>query len=250
MGNQWRGDYGSWAEAVADSAGYASGDILETVRTAALRVKRGEAAYERDGVLFDTVSYSWALLAGLMWVAARRGGRLDVLDFGGALGSSFRQNRAFLEALPHVRWNVVEQPHFVAAGNRDFADEQLRFYDTIEECVTGGEPQVAVLSSVLQYLDKPYELIARLAERVPFLIIDLTPMHDGPRDRLTVQHVPATIYPARYPCWFFSAAQLASALRERYRIVAPFDSHLGQDISVGNLRASYRGFIAERLENA
>ena len=80
------GDYHSWDEALASSAGYDSEIILEKTRAALLKVKNGEAAYERDSVLFDEIEYAWPLLAGLMWVAARCQGTLNVLDFGGSLG--------------------------------------------------------------------------------------------------------------------------------------------------------------------
>jgi putative methyltransferase (TIGR04325 family) len=38
------------------------------------------------------------------------------LDFGGSLGSSYFQNKKFLDALRLVEWNVVEQENFVATG--------------------------------------------------------------------------------------------------------------------------------------
>ena len=71
-------------------------DILDKVLAATLKVKQGQAVFERDSVLFDEIEYSWPLLAGLMWAAASNGGKLNVLDFGGALGSSYYQNRKFL----------------------------------------------------------------------------------------------------------------------------------------------------------
>src|SRR4051794_32795642 len=83
-GSAWAGDYPSWSAARAASSGYDDGGVLERVKTAALAVKEGRAVYERDSVLFDEVQYSWPLLAGLMWIAARSRGRLEVLDFGGA----------------------------------------------------------------------------------------------------------------------------------------------------------------------
>ena len=77
------GDYSSWNEAVAASTGYDAELILEKTKTALLKVKNGEAIYERDSVLFNEIQYTWPLLAGLMWVAAQSRRRLNVLDFGG-----------------------------------------------------------------------------------------------------------------------------------------------------------------------
>jgi hypothetical protein len=63
-----------------------------------------------------------------------------------------------------------------------------------------------------------------------------------------VQTVPPRIYPARYPCWIFSASGLAAALGRNFDVVAEFDSHLGQDIRIGSLPVRYRGFILARRE--
>ncbi len=243
--NQWTGDYSTWAAAVAESTGYDEGVILQRVRDSALKVKRGEAVFERDSVLFDEVEYSWPVLAALMWVAARDGGRLDVLDFGGALGSSYFQNRRFVDSLPDKHWSVVEQPHFVAAGQKDFSDDRLSFFDTIEACAAARRPNVVLLSSVLQYLEQPEALLGRLSG-FRFVVIDLTPASTSPRHRLTVQMVPPTIYPARYPCWIFSEHELRRTLERHFDIVVAFDPALGQDLRVGRDRARYRGYILER----
>ena len=239
-GNRWSGDYASWGAALADSAGYDTPVIVERARTAALAVKRGEAVWERDTVLFDHIDYSWALLSGLMWVAARLG-RLHVIDFGGALGSSYFQNASFLRGLPDVKWTVVEQPAFVEVGNRDIADDRLRFAPSMADCA--GD--IVIFSSVLEYLEDPHALVRALDPKIKFVIVDLTPMHDGDRDRLTVQTVPATIYPASYPCWMLSRAKLLQSF-SAFDVVAEFDAHVGRDVKVDDLHAGYRGFILER----
>lgn len=126
-GIRFEGNYSTWEAAAAQCTGYDAAPILAKVLDATLRVKRGEAAYERDSVLFDEIEYTSPVTEALMWAAAQSGGRLDVLDFGGALGSSYFQNRAFLADLPQVRWSVVEQAHYVEAGREHIQDETLRF---------------------------------------------------------------------------------------------------------------------------
>jgi len=244
--NTWSGDYATWEEARRASTGYDAQAILDRVLHAALKVQRGQAAYERDSVVFDQVEYSWPVLAGLCWAAARDRGRLEVLDFGGALGSSYAQNRAFLNLLPDHGWNVVEQPHFVAAGRAQLTTDRLRFYETIENCIEARRPNVALLSSVLQYVEHPDELLDRLANAVPTLLIDLTPVWPGVRDRITVQTVPPTIYRARYPCWVFGETRLESVLRSRFAVVATFDPEIGREMVVGGDQACYRGWILRR----
>lgn len=92
----WYGNFSSWNEAVIRSTGYDSQIILEKVKNSLLMVRDGMAPYERDSVIFSEVQYSFPLLSGLMWIAAQNNGRLNVLDFGGSLGSSYFQNLHFL----------------------------------------------------------------------------------------------------------------------------------------------------------
>lgn len=219
------GDYHSWAEALAASTGYDSELILEKTRASLLKVKNGAATYERDSVLFDEIEYAYPMLAGLMWVAACSDGKLNVLDFGGSLGSTYFQNCAFLTGLPQVNWNVVEQKRHVEAGKADFEDERLRFYASIAECLADTQPNVVLLSSVLQYLEQPYAILDQiLALPCDHVIIDRTPFWDGPTDRLCVQTIPPCIYPASYPIWILSRQLFYGHINNNWHIMAEFDS--------------------------
>jgi putative methyltransferase (TIGR04325 family) len=241
------GDYRSWEEAVRASTGYDSEIILEKTKAALLQVKSGQAVYERDSVVFDEIQYAWPLLAGLLWVAAQSGGRLNVLDFGGSLGSTFFQNRAFLHGLTEVRWNIVEQPRHIETGKEWFEDEHLKFYRRVEDCVAETQPNVGILSGVLQFLERPYDILCGLLGwPCNYVIIDRTPFWDGPTDRLCVQHVPLSIYPASYPSWIFSTQRFRSHLHEGWEIVAEFDS---LDKLKGPVDLAYRGMLITRRDH-
>ena len=88
----WKGAFDSWEAAQLRSNGYNADNILQKVLAASLRVKEGEALFERDSVLFYEKKYSWELLATLMWIAAQHGETLNIIDFGGSLGSTYYQN--------------------------------------------------------------------------------------------------------------------------------------------------------------
>jgi putative methyltransferase (TIGR04325 family) len=221
----WSGDYSSWAEAEKQCTGYDNAVILEKCRNASMKVKNGEAAYERDSVLFDEIQYSWGLLAGLQRAALENNGKLCVLDFGGSLGSSYYQNREFLSTLSSLEWRIVEQAHFVDCGKAYFENEQLKFHYTIDECLAKSKPNVLLLSSIMQYLEKPYDWLEKfIALDISCLIVDRTGFAEAERDILTVQNVPDSIYKASYPAWFFNKRRFKRAFKKMYKPGLDFDS--------------------------
>lgn len=230
------------------SEGYDTDRILEKVRHALLKVKTGEALYERDSVLFDEVQYSWPLLSALLWIASCGGNRLHLIDFGGSLGSSYFQNRRFLAHLSEWSWNIVEQANFVACGKREFEDGILAFYTTIAECRAARPCNAVLLSSVLPYVENPHQwLDSIVAEGFEYILIDRTPLLlRGERDRLTVQTVPAHIYQASYPTWFFAKTAFLKHFEGRYEKIAEFDALSGA-MRIGLSLAFDRGFIFKRV---
>jgi len=239
------GDYASWDEAKAASDGYESSVILDRTTAALLKVKRGDAVYERDSVVMDQPEYPFPVIAALLRAASINGGRLTVLDFGGSLGSTYFQCRKLLAGVARVEWLVVEQPGHVARGRQLFEDNGLRFFLSPEECLQRYRPNALLLSGVLQCLPDPHGTLRSLmALRVPHLIIDRTAFYRGNRDRLTVQAVPEWIYPASYPSWFLSESKLTSAIADAgYRLVVDFKGT--DDLSPLDAPGSgyYKGFV-------
>lgn len=215
------GPYSSWSEAAAHSSGYDAAVIFEKTRAAILKVRDGEAAFERDSVIFDRADYPFFLIASLLHVAAARGGRLSILDFGGALGSSYYQCKTFTSVVPDLKWAVVEQPHYVRYGQSDLQTDVLRFHPTIEECLRIERSNVAVLSGVLQCIEKPYDIIEEIiARQLDYVIVDRQPLAPADEDRVCVANIPPTIYAASYPIWLLSDSRFRAAWAGAYDLVA------------------------------
>ncbi len=243
----WSGNYKSWQDALKDSSGYDSMSIVEKVKEALLKVKKGEAVYERDSVLFDKIEYSWPLLAGLLWVASHDG-RLNVLDFGGSLGSSYFQNLKFLNKVKDFRWNVVEQGIFVKYGREYFEDEALSFYDDASQCYQHQKPNVVLFSCVLQYMEKPYQTLESVFKFSPeYIIVDNMPFIET-EQRITLQRVPPSIYSASYPCWMLNKTEFLGFFQNDYDIIADFISPLS--IKVDSKIIPYQGFIFKKTQNS
>jgi len=210
-----------------------------------LKVKNGEAVYERDSFLFDEVEYSQPLLDAFHKVVNENNGELDLIDFGGSLGSSYFQNKSLIKDLRKLNWSIVEQAHFVDCGREFIQGEELRFYYTIEEAMKEHRPKVLFLSSVIQYFEKPYELIEKCkGYQFDYIIIDRTAFIESMEDRITVQIVPDFIYKASYPSWFFNEKKFVAAFGTHYELINDFDSKFDPREQLEGGVWSYRkGFV-------
>lgn len=223
----WFGNYSSWQEASAASEGYAQVNILEKTKEALLKVKNGEAVYERDSVLFDKKEYPFPLISYVLHSALEKNAPLHILDFGRSLGSTYYQVWEFLTARVCASWNIVEQPHYNECGNAFFADEVLHFFHSIEECLAVHPIDLIILSSVVQYLPDPHAFLRKLGSYgFPFILFDRTAFIQSTQDRLTIQNVWPNIYEASYPTWFFHEKSFLQHLERDYRIKGEFNTYV------------------------
>lgn len=244
------GDYDNWRVAQQYCAGYEAENILEKIKASTLEVKNGKAVFERDSVIFDKIQYSWPLLSALMWVAALNKGRINVVDFGGSLGSTYFQNKQYLDTLASVKWNIIEQASFIEYGQKSIQDDRLQFFYTIEQAINAnGLPDILVIACTLPYLEEPYKLLNGLMRyNIPFLIVDNTPFNYASRDRLTVQKVHPSIYEASYPCWLLNYDKVVQTLESRYSIISEHEND--SNIFVGGRKIVYKGFLAKIKSSA
>lgn len=218
------GDYATWENAECDSDGYDSPVIFEKMKEAALKVKRGEASHERDGIAFSSFNSKESqspIASALLNSAARRQNALEVLDFGGAFGNVYFQNAEQLKNLRKLRWVVVEQEKFAKYGDENFSNEQLSFFHSLDEALKSASPQLFLASSSIQYVKRPYELLKKVVERgFETIVFDKTPFWSK-KDTLTVQKVPPRIYDASYPAWVLNESAFGKFFEENgYDIIA------------------------------
>ena len=225
MNFRFRGNYPNWDQAKKFSLGYDSDIVLNKVKGSMLKVKNGEYAFERDSVLFSDIQYPFHVLAGLLKIALLNSGKLNVLDFGGSLGSSYYQCRNFLKGLHKLTWNIIEQPKFVACGKELFENEELKFYYNIDACNEVSQPDVVLLSGVVQYIENPYVLLEDIMKNnFKYLIFDRTAFLKKGPDRLAIQKIPAHIYNCSYPIWFLNYDNFVARLLTKYELITTFDT--------------------------
>jgi putative methyltransferase (TIGR04325 family) len=125
-----------------------------------------------------------------------------------------------------------KQPHYVKIGKAEFEDENLKFFFTVDDCMK--EPVHCILfGGVLQYLEKPYEVLADVFKhKVQHILITRTGFTLNKPDRITIQKVPKSYYDASYPCWIFDERKFINFFDENgYELVFDYDEKWQLNIS-------------------
>lgn len=138
---------------------------------------------------------------------------VHILDFGGSLGSTFFQNRDYLEGIIPYEWHICEQLHFVEIGKKEIPE--IHFHEDINSYVESGNPcDILLLSGVIQYFDDPMVWLEKLI-RNPFqyIIIDRTFFNIDDESRLGIQYVPPSLYDACYLCWLLSREEICGFIK-------------------------------------
>ncbi|GAB4109366.1 MAG: TIGR04325 family methyltransferase [Thermoflexibacter sp.] len=222
----WKGNYATWQEAMQHAQGYDAKTSFEQIKAAALKVKNGEAIFERDGKLFHQPEYNWLLLTHLQKIALASANSLNLIDFGGALGSTYFQHLTFLKEIAHLRWNIIEQPHFVAFGKENLSSSHLYFYEDLVPCLKEAKANAILLSGLLSYVAEPYKLLEEIQSLgFKYIIIERTPLITSISDILTIQYVnQMSLYQGSYPAWIFSEEKLKKALQATYDLQGEYAS--------------------------
>jgi putative methyltransferase (TIGR04325 family) len=236
----WAGRYETWDAATKASLGYGAKDILESEKNKSLALMQENAGEEN-------AAYQWKELAMLMWIAAQHGGNFNIIDFGGSMGTLYYRNHLFLKKLASVQWNIVEQSHFVEAGQAEFEDDALKFYFSAEECLEKMAKPVHCLmfASVLQYLEKPYELLAGLLKhKIEYVFVTRMGFAKSV-DRVTLQKVPKSYYGvnASYPCWIFEEQKFMDFFAQHgYELVVEYKEKYQI-----NIPSTYKGLLFRKM---
>ena len=83
-----KGPYKTWKEATINTVGYADERITKKLLNSANSVNRGDAVFQRDGMLLKEIEYNWPTLCALL-VAQANSTANHVLDVGGDLVKRF-----------------------------------------------------------------------------------------------------------------------------------------------------------------
>jgi putative methyltransferase (TIGR04325 family) len=169
----------TWEKSNARSSGYSDRTILNKVAKSFSESITSWRLIERDSVVLnlEEAEYSYPLLFALQYSANFDKNNLRVLDYGGSLGSTYRQYKPFLKNFETIEWSIIEQSHFVKKGQEFNFSKNLSFFETLEDCLVNNKPNLALFSSSLQYLEDPFEILNQVSEsNIQILVLDRIPI--------------------------------------------------------------------------
>jgi putative methyltransferase (TIGR04325 family) len=181
--NLFRGVYASFAEAAASAPeskplGYDN---------------PGPAAMYRNRT--DMISLSDYPI--LLWMTRALPGSQRLFDLGGHVGLRYYSIGSRLDLPEDLVWQVMDVPAVVEAGRalaREKGATRLVFTETRED-VDGAD--ILYATGSLQYLERPvHEMLAPLSARPRHVLINQTPMQDGPA-YYTLQSIGTAFCPYR-----------------------------------------------------
>jgi putative methyltransferase (TIGR04325 family) len=224
----FEGPYPSWEAAASRAGGWNEESIAGDLDTA-IKVRDGLIEFEMDGLAREQIIYSTTVISFLLLALSRQKTTINIIDFGGGLGSNYFQNRKLLRQLSgtSVSWNVVERPICAKSGTEHFQTEELKFFSSLEVAVAKLKPipDALIFTGSLQYLAEPFLLLDQVVnygiKLVAFDRLLVSPLSDH---AAFVQRL--NFSPASFPVWCFSKDAFISWLTGKgFLLVEHFTSN-------------------------
>lgn len=244
---RYLGDYESWDSAKDECNGYEDVAIIDKVISSTKSVLNGNAVWERDGYLFYEKKYTYKICAAILRCAVQNDNQgVRVLDIGGALGSTYFQNREYWTDVKDLEYIIVEQEAFANYGHTHLENSELKFIGSVEDYQNSGKYDIVLMSASLQYISNYKEMISRVLKLKPRYII-LDRILVGDRTRICKETVPEEIYKSSYPVIIFSEEEIMGLFSSEYEVIERDISSVPERAYFTDGRAESRYFVFHRL---
>lgn len=197
------GPYKNWETADNKSTGYDSDEIFFKTKKSAEIVQRTQKGYERDSLIYYDEDFDDTFLLNIESYKKQKDKTLNILDFGGSLGSLYFKYKKKLKN--NCNWSIIDQKKIVEEGIKNFENKELKFFYSVNDYKNLFKPDIVLISSSLQYLRNYKEVLNDLISLDPkYIIFFKTPFSHKSFDEIYIQKPLKHIYNSTYPSWIFS----------------------------------------------
>ena len=193
-----------WTTAEADSEGYESNSTLDDLAT---RVKGlpFPVGQKNDPRIESVISSIKNLL-----INYPENQKVEVLDIGGSFGEYFFYIKDAIKTHSFA-WTVLEtEGHCSIVPLSLKTHNDLSFKSELQDSVSHFH--IALLSSVIQYVEEPYALLEFACSKADFVIVNRLPLSRFDSDKVAVQRPGLFNSKGSYPVHIFSEIQFLSRL--------------------------------------
>ena len=220
----------NWESAVSGSSGYQSPKTTSTIEGSDPVVDRQTINQNFLGNRYIQVAS--AILSGLNFEQLKPDTPIRLLDIGGGLGEYF-----FLlqKHLPNIKfeWLILETPALCQlVETKQIVTQGVSWTDTLNNSVQTFD--IVLLSSVIQYVEKPFELIETAMQKAPLLIFNRLPLSKNPHNSVCIQRPGLLETKGSYPVHMLSEKLFLSYLSARGHIMSRW--LVPEDIAVVRFR--------------
>lgn len=239
------GHFESFAEALSECMGYEDQEIVQ------MYLQQFEKTIKEvwdAGPIRFLSNREVRFLNALQFAVSNRAhanSKIKILDFGGASGGHYRFVKSIFDK--NLGEYVICESPKVAEEFKAFGTSEKYWISNLD----GIESKYfdAVLSSgTIQYLEKPFEVLARMAEVSDYIVLDRLPVVNESKSLVLKQNtVTSNGVRVSYPGWFFSEEELFKAFTE-FGLKVTLEWAVPEDRPyVNGNRVPYRGYLLEKL---
>jgi putative methyltransferase (TIGR04325 family) len=204
----------SWGDATSRSSGYQSPQTINSLIGSDPVSEQNHVSENLIGSRFQQVAS--AFLEGV--ASAQLQTTIRVLDIGGGLGEYFFLLEKIVPSLT-VHWTIVETSAVCELAIRTVpAQTNLVWTDSVDH--VEGNFDIVLMSSVIQYVENPYELLNIGIEKSNFLILNRCPLTTSKTGVVCIQRPGFFESKGSYPVHMLSETELISHLRSRGEILS------------------------------
>lgn len=249
LGVCYLGDYHDWKDASDECEGYSDSIIIEKVINSTQKVLDGSAAWERDSCLFYKQKYAYNICAAILRCAIQSSNQgVRILDIGGALGSTYFQNRRYLKDVKNLEYIIAEQSAFADYGQKNLKNSVLKFIDSSDDYAEHGKFDIVLMSASLQYISQYEVIISKIMKAKPrYVILDRILISD--KRRICKELVPEQIYRSSYPVTIFDEGEIFRFFEPEYELIEEDVSSVPEEVYFVEGKADSRFYVFQHVDD-
>ena len=220
----------NWESAVAGSSGYQSPQTISTIEGSDPVINK--STIEQNFLGSRYLQVASAILSGLNSEKLKSETTIRVLDIGGGLGEYFFLLQSNLPNLK-FEWLILETPALCELAKSKQTDTSgISWTDALDD--SSQKFDIVLLSSVIQYVEKPFALIEMAMQKAPLLIFNRLPLSTNPHNLICIQRPGLFESKGSYPVHILSERLVMSYLSTRGNIMSRWQ--VPEDVAVVRFR--------------